>query len=136
MATTQFRIEPNAFLGHLFSQHRDVLYSFSISNPSDYFKARAAIVKDVKYNAVKDLYNTLYSVMTEGKIGDQEVNKDGVNLTFVPGVPPTTVNEIALGAAKTLDRILDDVIDLIIPISYHDLASKRLEMKGLSNGIN
>ena len=136
-ATTQFRIPVNDYLGHNYNAFRDRLFAMAISNPSDYFKMREAIVKDVKTKAVKDLYNVLYDTLTEGTTGGgRSVDKGGVSFEFKPALPPQSANELCLGAAKTLDKILDDVLDIIIPIDYHSIASKRLEMKGSSAGIS
>lgn len=135
-STTQFRIPVNDYLGHEYSAFRDRLFAMAISNPSSYFSMREAIVKDVKSEAVKNLYNVIYDTMTVGRVGNRNINQGGINFDFKPHVPPQKVNEISLGAAKTLDKILDDILDIIIPIDYHSIASKRLEMKGSSAGIS
>lgn len=138
MATTQFRIDANAYLGHNYSSFRDKLFSLAIANPSQYFKIREEVVKKVKETAVKNLYETIYDVMNDGTIATLNVGAKNPIVTVVPAatfdfkpqVPPQKINEVSLSIAKTLDKCLDSVLETIIPIDYHSIAAKRLAVTG------
>ena len=135
MATANFKIDTAQYLGQLYGLYRDEAFSLAIGNPSSYFQYRKRVVDYVKTKAIKNLYDVIYNVLVNGDETDANgtpANKpfgDDFNLS-IPNVPEARVNEIALSAAKTLDRILDEVLDLVCPLDYHTIASKRLEMKG------
>ena len=61
----------------------------------------------------------------------------GANITdvFKPNYPNQKITEFALGAAKTLDAICDECIEIIMPLNYRDLAESRLARKGESDRI-
>ena len=91
------------------------------------------------------MYECFYGVMTTGllKSGKNAAvdteNPVGGGLTveklFVPNYPNQLVTEFALGAAKTLDSICDECIEIIMPMNYKDLAEARLARKGEANRL-
>lgn len=130
-----FRIDVNAYLGHNYNLFRDKLFSLAIGSPSQYFSLREEVVKKVKEQAVKNLYETIFDIMVHGEVDGAAIEVAGVDFEFVPNVPPQKVNEMSLSAAKTLDKILDDILEIICPLDYKSIASKRLSMHGEATTI-
>jgi len=128
-----FRIDANQYLGHSFESYRDYLFSLAISDPSKYFKIREAVVTHVKREAVKNLYQTLFNTLIYGKKTGPTGAWISQDLQKEPQVPSAKVNEICLSAAKTLDHILDEVLDLIVPLDYKTIATRRLTLQGEAN---
>ena len=130
-----FKVDVPQYLGFELEAFRDKLFSLAISEPSKYFRIREQVVKHVKTEAVKNLYETIFNTLKYGK-----VSKNGAwiasEMPFSPSVPDVHINQIALSAAKTLNRILDEeVLDLLIPIDYKQIATKRLTLKGEANVV-
>ena len=116
----------------------------ALVNPSDYFQLREFVLKSVKEQAIK-IYDTLYYVLSEGKLtataAPGSAATDGATAArraaqFVPKYPKQKITEIALQGAKTMDSIIDDVIEIILPIDYQQLAQSRLTRKDEARGID
>jgi hypothetical protein len=126
-----FKVDPASFLGLDYAEYKNNIYAKALSEPSEYFKLRKAVLKKVKTDAVTDLYTTFYNLLTDG------TDKGGQAIEGLTDPPPhypsQKVSEFALSAAKTLDDILNECIEIILPIDYKDLASRRLEEKGRAN---
>ena len=136
-----FKIDTTNYLGIGHSTFKNKLLEIALTQPAQYFKIRENVLKNVKEKAISNMYETFYSVMTEGKIGGVNAAYDGgnliagldVNTMFVPNYPNQKVTEFALGAAKTLDSICDECIEIIMLLNYKDLAEARLARKGEAN---
>jgi hypothetical protein len=48
---------------------------------------------------------------------------------FKPNVPKQKVNEFALGTSKTIDKIAEDALELILPQDYRKIAESRTTQK-------
>ena len=133
----QFKIDTSSYLGLSYNEYRDDIYSMAIGNPSDYFKMRKEVVTKIKNDAISQLYNTIFSALSEGQDKDGNplsaymVDRDRNEL--FPRVPPVKINEISLSAAKTLSAILEEVTELIVPLDYKSLSASRLALKGESD---
>ena len=136
---SQFRIDPNAYLGHNYASFRDKLFSLAIADPKKYFAIREEVVRKTKQNAVKQLYETIFDVMDQGTVdGNPIVTVPGLPAGFVfsPKVPPQKINEVSLSAAKTLDKILDDILEIVVPLDYKSIAAKRLAVTGEASAMS
>ena len=138
MAESQnFKIDTSNYLGISHSTYKNRLLEIALTQPAQYFKIRENVLKNVKENAIKNMYDTFYNVMSSGKIGGTNAATGDLtvdaNTIFVPAYPNQKITEFALGAAKTLDAICDECIEIILPINYKDLAESRLARKGESD---
>ena len=139
-----FKIDTTNYLGIGHSTFKNKLLEIALTQPAQYFKIRENVLKNVKEKAISNMYETFYNVMTDGTIKtpggvvanaayDAENPVGGTidtNKVFVPQYPNQKVTEFALGAAKTLDSICDECIEIIMPLNYKDLAEARLARKG------
>jgi len=127
-----FSVEPSDYLGFDYEQFKEAQYKLALSNPSQYFTQREAIIKSVRNQAVTDIYATIYNALTTG------TDKGGRNL-IVPGVVPhyprQEVSKFALSAAQTLAKISESAVDLILPKNFQEIALKRTHDKSRGNGI-
>ena len=132
MATNNFKIDTSNYLGISHNTYKQRLLELALTQPEQYFQLREIVLRNVKENAIKDLYNNFYSIMTEGKIFNGASAADGATAatTFVPNYPQQKVTEFALGAAKTMDALCDECVEIILPLNYRDLAEQRLARKG------
>ena len=132
MATNNFKIDTSNYLGISHNTYKQRLLELALTQPEQYFQLREIVLRNVKENAIKDLYNNFYSIMTEGKIsgGGSAAAGAGAETKFVPNYPQQKVTEFALGAAKTMDALCDECVEIILPLNYRDLAEQRLARKG------
>ena len=142
MTEQSFKINTTNYLGIGHSTFKNKLLEIALTQPAQYFKIRENVLKNVKERAISNMYDTFYSVMTEGTVKKEGVSGNaaydsenlvgGLDVTkvFVPNYPNQKVTEFALGAAKTLDAICDECIEIIMPLDYKDLAEARLARKG------
>lgn len=139
-----FKINPADYLGSDYEAFKTDMLELAISKPSEYFNLRKIVLKRVKTQAVQDQYNIYYSLLTAGvaynsiKEGTTEVvpknaNISGVDGIFVPKMPKQLVNEFALKAAKTIEAIADEAVEMLLPMNYRKIAEGREISKTASN---
>ena len=82
------------------------------------------------------------SVATDGKTKSNHIlsGMDGLPEhvdVFVPRVPKHIVNEFALKASATIDKIAEEAINMILPDDWKTIADQRLYTKTKGNtGFN
>ena len=128
--SNKFYLEVDDLLGFKYKSYMSQLTALSLSNPGAYFTLRESVLKSVKTNAVKDVYKTLFSVMTAG------VNERGIGLIVIngatcpPNYPSNKVNDLCLTIANELADHIDRVIDIILPGSFDKVSAASLSLKG------
>ena len=58
---------------------------------------------------------------------------DGLEPAFQPCMPKQLVNEFALKAAKTIEAIADEAVEMLLPMNYRKIAEGREISKTASN---
>ena len=142
--TTNFKLNTSDYLGIEHAAFRDDMLALALSKPSEYFLLRKQVLKAVKKKAVENIYNVYYELLTEGKDGSDshklaggargEVDPATVAM-FVPKYPKQKVNEFALGASETIDKIAEDAIEILLPRGYEDIAKERSSTNGKADMI-
>ena len=130
----RFQIETDDYLGFKYEEYKNDLYAMALSKPSEYFTLRKKVLQKVKTEAIGDIYKSFFNILSKGtdKAGVQIIIIDGVGPT-APSYPQQEVSKIALKAARTLDEILEQVIDIILPANFKDLANSRAVQKSDQN---
>lgn len=132
-----FKVDTTNYLGIGYKKYCDKMYGMAISKPADYMKLREEVLEKVKTEAIKNIYETIYYTLSEGKLtsGGAALSAGG-NTLPAPAYPKQKINDISLAAAETLDNILDTVIEIILPLDYKVLANARLTERGRADAIN
>ena len=130
------RRNPNDVLGIQFNQYKNEVYSASITDPSTYFKKRNEMEILLKEVLVTDMFNTIYDLLRYGIIKD----KNGVETKVcigeaVPYYPSNLVNDEAQKITATFNEIIDDIIKILMPADYEDIAKDKLRIKARSVGL-
>jgi hypothetical protein len=135
-----FQINPTDYLGHDHEVFKTKLMELALSEPKKYFELRRDVLVAVKKQAVDDAYKTYYYLLTNGGIKDGSVSiingrpsAGHIDGGFKPSMPMQKVNEFALKAAKTLDSIAEECIEMIMPADYRQIAENRTVQKTASN---
>ena len=125
---SRFEVDTNDYLGFKYEAYRNEMYAIALATPSDYFKIRKEVLGKVKNEAIKDIYTSFYKILSLGEDqGSNKIIKPATGAPLIPGFPQQEVSKIALKAARTLDALLDEVINIILPADYKKLATSRLE---------
>ena len=130
------RRNPNDVLGIQFNQYKNTVYSASITDPATYFKKRNEMEVLLKEVLVTDMFNTIYDLLRYGIIKD----KNGVETKVcigeaVPYYPSNLVNDEAQKITATFNEIIDDVIKILMPADYEDIARDKLRIKARAVGL-
>ena len=128
--------DPNDVLGIQFNQYKNAVYSASITNPAAYFEKRNEMEKLLKEVLVTEMFNTIYDLLRYGVIK----NKAGAEVNVcigdaVPYYPSNLVNDEAQKITATFNEIIDDVIKILMPADYEDIAKDKLRIKARAVGL-
>ena len=134
-----FKVNPSDFRGIEHEKFRTKLLNLAITEPTKYNQLRLDVLSKVKEAAVNSQYNIYYYLLTTGMNETNDlhilVGTDSAEQTklFVPRVPANVVNEFAMKASATIDKIAEEAIEMIMPDDWKDVADKRLYTKTKSN---
>ena len=127
-----WRIDPNQYLGHDFEDFQNILQAFSLTSPKGYLMMKSEVAKKLKRDAIRNLYNTMFTVFQKGLDGsgrplfviDGEVRQ--------PRYPLGHTNEFVLSASETMDSILKKMLEILMPERYTQLTAASLGKIGNS----
>ena len=130
------RRNPNDVLGIQFNQYKNTVYSASITDPATYFKKRNDMEVLLKEVLVTDMFNTIYDLLRYGIIKDKNGDEQKVCINdAVPYYPSNLVNDEAQKITATFNEIIDDVIKILMPADYEDIAKDKLRIKARAVGL-
>ena len=118
---TEIKSSPNDILGLDYGRYKQSMYAMSLSNPSAYFEMREKISTLLTEDIVTSLYNKIYLLLREGKIGKDSVTGD----RFV-GYPSNKVNSMALSVVSSIEVFLNDCIEIVLPSNYMELSANKM----------
>ena len=146
MADFNFKIDPSDYRGIEHEEFRTNLLNLALTQPTEYNKLRMHVLRKVKKAAVDSQYAIYYYLLTEGHgVGADGKTKAANNICadtpavaahvdiFVPRVPKHIVNEFALKASATIDKIAEEAINMIMPDDWKTIADQRLYTKTKGN---
>jgi hypothetical protein len=132
MSNFNFKIDPSNYAGIDHEAYRSDMLQLALSQPTVYTQLRKDVLQLVKKEAVNTQYAIYYSLLTKGETpeGTSILNSRGSNSqaqagVFKPHVPNQVVNEFALKASKTIDRIAEEAIEMILPADWKQIADNR-----------
>lgn len=132
-----FKVEPNNYLGQDYADHCSRCYSLALSDPKSFYSARANVTQALKRKVVKDFYDKIYSVLSTGQIDSNYVygtaitNADAA-ANYQVKYPTQKINEIALSFAATIDKMLDEIANIILPDKINRVVEEKLSNIGKS----
>ena len=130
------RRNPNDVLGIQFNQYKNTVYSASITDPATYFKKRNEMEVLLKKVLVTDMFNTIYDLLRYGIIKDKDGLEKNVCIgDAVPYYPSNLVNDEAQKITATFNEIIDDIIKILMPADYEDIARDKLRIKARAVGL-
>ncbi len=128
-AGSSFNINPSNYLGFENKIYKNALYKLAISKPSEFFTLRENVEKSIKVKIIKDMYDNIRTLLSEGRIGNSQIIMiDGYNVP--PNFPDQKIVEINLGLAETLETALDEIINILIPLDFQSILQSKLTSQG------
>jgi len=131
MATQDnFKVNPTVFLGLDYAEFQNEMYAVLLSKTAEYYATRRLVLQKVKADAIRNIYEVFFQLLSEGTIAGEKLFKDVAGNYIEPKYPTQKISEISLSAAKTLDSICNEVIEILLPEEFDVAAAKRLKKIG------
>ncbi len=137
-----FKIDVSDFRGIEHEVFRTNLLNLALTKPTDYNKLRMHVLRKVKKAAVNAQYGIYYYLLTagcstsdDGKTPSNNIlfdAKEGIDSyqdIFKSCVPKNLVNEFAMKASATIDKIAEEALNMIMPKDWKTIADERLYSK-------
>ena len=144
-----FKLNPADYLGIDNESFKTNMLQLALTKPTQYFELRKAVLENVKRAAVKQQYAIYYWLLTEGTAAEVDGSDSGYSVIdrpqqhrsveratsdlFEPNLPKQKVNEFALKAAKTIDAIAEEAIEMILPMDYKKISDDRVMQHTAAN---
>ena len=142
MSDFNFKVDPTNYAGIDHEAYRSDMLQLALSQPTAYAQLRKDVLEAVKKEAVNSQYAIYFYLLTKGKRVAPDGKSEGVSIlnfngsksqaqagVFKPCVPYQVVNEFALKASKTIDRISEEAIEMILPKDWKEIADNRTYTK-------
>ncbi len=129
-----FKVDVGNYFGVDHESFLDNMQAFAITKPSLYMKARAIIIERVKKSNMELIYNLFYNLLTSGTdIEGKNSILNGIGAEFEefikmikPNMSNQQVSEKALSAVRTMNKLIDDMMEELIPKNFlkitHDVS--------------
>ena len=124
----KFFVDPSNFQGHQYSQYKNILMSKAMTTPSEYYDLQTLVVEQLNVQIAKAIYKQLFLLLTKGILPDNKPLKIG-NTKLNPAFPSQTAADFCIDAANTIDKIIKDAVEVILPASHLDIARMQIEKK-------
>ena len=146
MATMNFRINPENYLGLEHDQFKSDMMQIALTNPTHYYALRNAVMQNTVRTIVSEMYDKIYLLLTKGKLTDGSANSSAAigpegaipNVTgkFIPNMSEKEVSDFAMSCATTMRSMLVQAIHKLLPDDYINLASARLASQASTRNVN
>jgi hypothetical protein len=128
--SNDFKIDTGDYLGIKYESFKDEMLALALAEPSEYFKLRKSVLATVKQQAVEDQFRIYYNLLTsgtdkEGIIPRSAGIRDETAAKFRPNYPKQLTSQFALGAAKTIDKIAEEAVEILLPKDYKSISQDR-----------
>ena len=119
--TTNFSVAPTNYLGHEYASFKNSLYKLALTNPTAYFDLREKVLQSVQRDAINDIYTTVFNLLNTGTD-----KKNQALFSQKVGYPQQEINKIGLGFSSTLDGMVNELVELLMPIDFNTIMNKKL----------
>ena len=137
--TSKFYIDIKNELGLNYKKVRGDLLATSLAKPQNYYALRNTIISAMTEAQVESMYKVVWLCLRNGQTPDNNPitykNAENATVQFVPQVPEHIIGEFASKAAKTIESLMEDIIEQILPDDYLALAQSRQKSILKSKGI-
>jgi len=122
-----FNLDTSDYLGIKYDEYINHMRSMSISEPTKYTGIRNEVIRKLKQDLLKQTFESYYTLLTTGA---------GYGLPLPPSYPKQEASNFALGATKTINKILDEVLEIVLPAQQADFAQLQQVVKASGANID
>ena len=123
-----FNLDTSDYLGIKYDEYINFMQSKSISQPTEYTRIRNSVIKQLKQDLLEQTFKSYYNLLTTG---------NGFNdLPMAPSYPKQEASNFALGVTKTINKILDEVLAIVLPAQQADFARLQQGKKAQASNID
>ena len=135
VSTDNFKTDPNNYLGSEYNNHLAAMYALALSSPKEFYSARANASNALKTKIIKEFYDTIYLALSEAKtsaglIYGGAISGGRLEERFGCKYPKQKINEKALSFVSTLNDMMDEIIEIIMPNSINRVVDDKLAKVG------
>lgn len=137
--SNNFKVDVQDYLSIKYTTYKEKLLQLALTNPTNYYQLREMVMEKVVNDAIGNLYESLYNVMTSGTLRDGATKASAganSNALFVPNYPKQEVGDFCLRAATTMEGIVRECVDKILPPNIIEVAKSRIASKTSTNSID
>ena len=135
-AENEFFMNTDNVLGLEYQAYVAKVRAMALGAPKEYFELRRKVLQSVKSEAIRELYKTIFGVLSLGKDkAGNPIGALGSTEEMTPGYPADKINDFAVDVVRDLSNHLDRVVDIILPDDYNKLAEGKTTLKGLGSII-
>ena len=128
-------------LDHLnldYEAYCNTIASFAMGNPSKYGKMKADVYVKLKEKLITQIYDTIYLILRKGQIRDDAGNavsiiKDIDGDVLYPSYSSAEVNKQAVSISAQFNIVLNDILQILLPVKYDQLSTTGLKVKALAD---
>ena len=131
----KFFVDPSNFQGHQYSQYKNYLMSTALTTPNLYYELQSKVIEQLNVKIAKSIYKQLFLLLTQGKLPDGNpmmIVSNPLNPAFLS----QAAADFCIDAANTIDKIIRDATEVILPASHLDVAKMQMEHKSKTNTIS
>ena len=134
-STSNFKVNPKNILGLDARKTKSKLLALALSKPEDYYNLREDVIEKLTSEAVDEIYNVYWSVLTKGIVKGNQIVIPGGTTPFSPNLPESEVNKFALRVANAIYEISSEAVEAILPLRFRQLAMEQQEELLTEKGI-
>ena len=102
--------------------------SKAMTTPSEYYDLQTKVIDLLNVQIAKTIYKQLFLLLTKGTLNDgSQLTIGGTKLN--PAFPSQSAADFCIDAANTIDKIVSDATEVILPASHLDIARMQIEKK-------
>ena len=138
-----FELNTSDVLGSNFRAFTSKIKGLSLTNSSEYFSARSSLSKSLCDDIVSNLYKTVFKALTLGnKINGDPIYRGTVVIggnggtAIIPGYPSQKANILAMRLCEMLESELQEILNILMPISFSTVAEQALNFQPRANLLN
>ena len=135
MATMNWKVDVGNYMGHKYEQYKNYLMSAALTTPNLYYELQSKVIEQLNVQIAKLIYKQLFLLLTQGKLPDgNKMQIGGKDLN--PAFPSQAAADSCIDAANTIDKIIRDATEVILPASHLDVAKMQMGHKSKTNTIS
>ena len=102
--------------------------SKAMTTPSEYYDLQTKVIEQLNIQIAKTTHKQLFLLLTKGNQPDgSQLTIGGASLN--PAFPSQSAADFCIDAANTIDKIIRDATEVILPASHLDIARMQIEKK-------